>query len=220
MKIHKEGIKPVIFLSIVVIAIALLLFFLIPRSCYKPVFITMAIIYAAKLFFILRFFRVPYRVINKVDNGVISPADGTVIAIEEELESEYFNEKRLKISIFMSIYNVHVNFHPMSGTIEYVKYHPGKHLVANLPKASKNNEHNTVVIRQDEEKVVLYRQIAGFIARRIVCHLKQGMPAVQGEEMGMIRFGSRVDVFLPVNVEIAVNIGDKVTAQKSVLAYF
>jgi len=164
------------------------------------IFITGVIIYLMTLAFLLRFFRFPYRVINKVENGVISPADGKVIAIEEELESEYFNEKRLKISIFMSVHNVHVNFHPIDGTVEYVAHHPGKYLVANLPKASKENEHNTVVIKQDEEKIVLYRQIAGFIARRIVCHLKKGMQAVQGEEMGMIRFGSRVDVFLPVNV--------------------
>ena len=219
MKIHKEGIRPITVFSVIIIIATLSLVFLIPQ-CRMSIFITGVIIYLMTLAFLLRFFRFPYRVINKVENGVISPADGKVIAIEEELESEYFNEKRLKISIFMSVHNVHVNFHPIDGTVEYVAHHPGKYLVANLPKASKENEHNTVVIKQDEEKIVLYRQIAGFIARRIVCHLKKGMQAVQGEEMGMIRFGSRVDVFLPVNVEIAVNLGDKVRAQKSVLAYF
>ena len=219
MKIHKESIKPTAVFSAIMIAGVFLFAFLMPQYD-KPIVIAGTLFYLFALFFILRFFRVPFRVINKVDNGVISPADGTVIAIEEEFEDEYFNEKRLKISIFMSVHNVHVNFHPINGTVEYVKHHPGKYLVASLPKASKDNEHNTVVLKQDEEKVVLYRQIAGFVARRIVCHLKQGMTAVQGEEMGMIRFGSRVDVFLPVNAEIAVNLGDKVTAQKSVLAYF
>ena len=219
MKIHKESIKPIVAFSAIALVITFLLVFLMPQYC-KSILIVCAIIYVMKFLFILRFFRVPYRVINKVENGVISPADGTIIAIEEELESEYFNEKRLKMSIFMSVNNVHVNFHPISGTVEYVKYHPGKYFIAKLPKASKGNEHNTVVIKQNEEKVVLYRQIAGFIARRIVCHLKKGMPAVQGEEMGMIRFGSRVDVFLPTDAEVTVNIGDKVVAQKSVLAYF
>ena len=219
MKIHKESIKLIILFSVIALAITCLLVFLMPQYC-KPILITCTIIYVMKLLFILRFFRVPYRVINKVENGVISPADGTIIAIEEELESEYFNEKRLKISIFMSVNNVHVNFHPISGTVEYVKHHSGRYFIAKLPKASKENEHNTVVIKQNEERIILYRQIAGLIARRIVCHLKKGMLAVQGEEMGMIRFGSRVDVFLPVNSEVSVTVGDKVVAQKSVLAYF
>ena len=219
MKIHKESLRPVTFFSIVVFILVLLLGLLIPQYC-KLIFIAGAIFYLFTLFLILRFFRVPVRVINVVENGVISPADGTVIAIEEDIEDEYFNEKKVKISIFMSIHNVHVNFHPISGTVEYVKHHPGKYLIAKLPKASKENEHNTVVIKQNEERVVLYRQIAGLVARRIVCHLEKGMAAVQGEEMGMIRFGSRVDVFLPVDVEVTVNIGDKVRAQKSVLAYF
>ncbi len=219
MKIHKESIRPVIFISIFWIALILLLGITI-SSCSTFIFVTGTIFYLLILFGILRFFRVPNRVINKVDHGVISPADGTIVAIEEELEDEYFNDRRLKVSIFMSVHNVHVNYHPISGTVEYVGYHPGKYLVAKLPKASKDNEHNSIVIRREDHKAVLYRQIAGFIARRIVCRLQKGDTAVQGEEMGMIRFGSRVDVFLPLDVEIAVNIGDKVTAQKSVIAYF
>jgi len=219
MKIHKESLKPAIAITVIIIAVMAMAGFLMSQ-CHTLFFATGIVVYLTVLFFILRFFRVPCRVINKVEDGVISPADGTIIAIEEVFENEYFNEKRLKISIFMSVHNVHVNFHPISGTVEYVAYHPGKYLVARLPKASKENEHNTVVIKQNEERVVLYRQIAGFVARRIVCRLQIGMPAVQGEEMGMIRFGSRVDVFLPVNVEIAVNFGDKVRSQKSVIAYF
>lgn len=120
----------------------------------------------------------------------------------------------------MSIFNVHVNFFPIDGTVEYVGYHPGKYHVANLPKASNDNEHNSVVVRKDENRVVLFRQIAGFLARRIVCNIKKGDTANQGEEMGMIRFGSRVDVFVPLDAQINVQLGTPVRTQKTVLAYF
>jgi phosphatidylserine decarboxylase len=172
------------------------------------------------VFFVGRFFRVPYRVINKVETGVLCPADGTIVAIEEEVEQEYFKDRRVRISIFMSPNNVHVNTYPIDGNIEYVCYHPGKHLVASLPKASVDNEHNTVVVTKNEDEKVLFRQIAGFVARRIVSYAKQGTPAVQGEEMGIIKFGSRVDVFIPVGSQINVTIGDKVTSKKTVLSYF
>ena len=169
---------------------------------------------------VVRFFRVPRRHINRVENGVLSPADGTVISIEETTEHEYFKDSRIKISVFMSVYNVHVNFYPISGSVEYVAYHPGKYFVANLPKSSLDNEHNTVVVRRNENDVVLFRQIAGFVARRIVSYPQPGDYVEQGEVMGMIRFGSRVDVFLPLNAEVNVKVGDKVRTQKSVLAYF
>ena len=136
------------------------------------------------------------------------------------IEEEYFKDQRIRISVFMSVHNVHVNFFPIDGTVEYVGYHPGKYLIAKYPKSSVLNEHNTVVVKKSENEVVLFRQIAGYVARRIVSKVKVGQEAVQGEEMGMIRFGSRVDVFLPLNTEIAVKIGEKVRAQKSVLAYF
>ena len=120
----------------------------------------------------------------------------------------------------MSVHNVHVNSYPIDGTVEYLAYHPGKYLVASLPKASFDNEHNTVVVRKDENRVVLFRQIAGFVARRIISYAKEGERVEQGAEMGMIRFGSRVDVFLPLNAQVIVNVGDKVRAKKSLLAYF
>lgn len=219
MRIHKEGYKPIITVFIILLIINALFFFLIPvyRCPILSVVVAGSLIF---LFFVIRFFRVPSRVINTENEAVLSPADGTIIAIEEIIENEYLKDNRLKISIFMSAHNVHVNFFPIDGVVEYVQYHPGKYLLAKLPKSSVDNEHNTVVVRKNEEKIVLFRQIAGFVARRIVCHLKKGDPAVQGEEMGMIRFGSRVDVFLPLGVEVAVKNGDKVRGQKSVLAYF
>jgi phosphatidylserine decarboxylase len=171
-------------------------------------------------FLVVRFFRVPDRVINKVENGILSPADGTIVAIEEIFEDEYFKNKRLKISVFMSITNVHVNYFPIDGEVIYVCYHPGKHLVARYPKSSVYNEHQSVVVSKNEHETVLFRQIAGLIARRIAQQVKTGDIAVQGHEMGIIKFGSRVDVFLPLDCEPSVKIGDKVWAQKSVLAYF
>ncbi|MDR3046523.1 MAG: phosphatidylserine decarboxylase family protein [Bacteroidales bacterium] len=218
MRIHKEVKRSFAVATFVLIGLCILCLCLLPQHCLT-VGIAFLCIAVLVLGFILRFFRIPSRVVNICENGVISPADGTVIAIEEVVEEECFKENRIKISIFMSVFNVHVNFHPISGTVTYVKYHPGKYLIASLPKASTDNEHNSVVITNEAGVPVLYRQIAGLVARRIVCHLQEGMPAVQGEEMGMIRFGSRVDVFLPLDAETIVNVGDKVTAQKSVVAY-
>lgn len=219
MRIHKEGSVPILSVTISSILLISLLFLFYPgKNHIVPVIVTVLCVFFT--LFIIRFFRVPARIINKVDKGVISPADGTVIAVEESYENEFFKDNRLKISIFMSIYNVHVNFFPCDGKVEYVKYHPGKYFVAHLPKSSTDNEHNTVVVKKNEREIVLFRQIAGFVARRIVSKIEEGMEAVQGEEMGIIRFGSRVDVFLPLDVEVAVKNGDKVTAQKSVLAYF
>lgn len=169
---------------------------------------------------VIRFFRVPYRIINKVDNGVLSPADGTILSVGPAFEYEYFKDERLKISIFMSINNVHVNSYPMDGTVEYTAYHPGKYYLAKLPKSSVDNEHNTIVVGADEHDKVLFRQIAGFVARRIISYPEVGDVVKQGEEVGMIKFGSRVDVFLPLDVQVAVNKGDKVVSKKTVLAYF
>jgi phosphatidylserine decarboxylase len=149
---------------------------------------------------------------------VLSPADGIVAANEEVLEDEYFHEKRRQLSIFMSIYDVHINFFPFDGEVTYYKYHPGKFLLAFNPKSSTDNEHNTIILKDTKGREILVRQIAGFVARRIVCALEPGDQAVVGEELGMIRFGSRVDVFLPLDAEIKVKIGDKTTGKETVLA--
>jgi phosphatidylserine decarboxylase len=167
----------------------------------------------------IRFFRVPiWRKTTIEENAVLSPADGIVAANEEVLEDEYFHEKRRQISIFMSIYDVHINFFPFDGEVMYYKYHPGKFLLAFNPKSSTDNEHNTIILKDTKGREILVRQIAGFVARRIVCALEPGDQAVVGEELGMIRFGSRVDVFLPLDAEIKVKIGDKTTGKETVLA--
>ena len=167
----------------------------------------------------VRFFRVPiWRKTTIAENAVLSPADGIVAANEEVLEDEYFHEKRRQLSIFMSIYDVHINFFPFDGEVTYYKYHPGKFLLAFNPKSSTDNEHNTIILKDIKGREILVRQIAGFVARRIVCALEPGDQAVVGEELGMIRFGSRVDVFLPLDAEIKVKIGDKTTGKETVLA--
>lgn len=167
----------------------------------------------------IRFFRVPiWRKTTMEDDTVFSPADGTVAANEEVLEDEYFHDKRRQISIFMSIYDVHINFFPFNGEVTYYKYHPGKFLLAFNPKSSTDNEHNTIILKDTKGREVLVRQIAGFVARRIVCDLEPGDEAVVGEELGMIRFGSRVDVFLPLDADVKVKIGDKTIGKETVLA--
>ena len=167
----------------------------------------------------VRFFRVPiWRKTTIEENAVLSPDDGIVAANEEVLEDEYFHEKRRQLSIFMSIYDVHINFFPFDGEVTYYKYHPGKFLLAFNPKSSTDNEHNTIILKDTKGREILVRQIAGFVARRIVCALEPGDQAVVGEELGMIRFGSRVDVFLPLDAEIKVKIGDKTTGKETVLA--
>ena len=153
-----------------------------------------------------------------VENAVISPADGLVAANEVVMEDEYFHDQRRQISIFMSIYDVHINVVPFDGEVTYYKYHPGKFLVAFNPKSSSDNEHNTIILKDTKGREILVRQIAGFVARRIVCDLQPGDKAVAGEEMGMIRFGSRVDLFLPLDAEVKVKIGDRTISKESVIA--
>lgn len=219
MRIHKEG-----FNSILIAFIFVVLIFIGYKSAvpFNILFVDLLIgaALATFLFLVIRFFRVPKRMINKVSNGVVSPADGTIVQILEAFEDEYFQKDKIQISIFMSPLNVHVNTYPIDGTVSYTQYHPGKHFVASLPKASKDNEHNSVAVKNSKGEEVLFRQIAGMVARRIVSYVKEGAEAKQGEEMGIIKFGSRVDVFVPLDAKINVKVGDKVKSKKSVIAYF
>ena len=217
MKFHQAG-KLIIYVSFVTIALTSLFYVLLLAHLWWVNVIFFTIMLALGVL-IVRFFRVPTRVINKVDDGVLSPADGTIVYVGNAFEHEYFKEERLKISIFMSINNVHVNSYPITGEITYMAYHPGKYAVAKLPKSSVDNEHNTIVVRNGETEV-LFRQIAGFVARRIISYPEVGDQVEQGEEVGMIKFGSRVDVFLPKNAAVAVSKGDKVVSKKTVLAYY
>ena len=166
---------------------------------------------------ILQFFRSPQRVISRYDNTILCPADGKVVIIEEAEEPEYFKGRRLQVSVFMSPVNVHVNRNPISGVIKFFKYHPGKYLVAWNPKSSTLNERTTIVIQTTDGIEVLMRQIAGALARRIVWYVNEGDHVLQGDEYGFIKFGSRVDLFLPLDAKINVKVGDKVKGGITVL---
>ena len=220
-KIHKEGIVSIIIAFAIAFApVCAILYFY-----NMPVWLLVALVILHVYCFIqwllvIFFFRVPQRIVNRHENAVIAPADGTIVQILEDVETEYFNDKRIQISIFMSPLNVHVNSYPVDGEVIYVKYHPGKHLVASLPKASKDNEHNTVVQKHKNGEEVLFRQIAGAVARRIVSYAKKGEVVEQGAEMGIIKFGSRVDVFLPLSAKINVKLEEKVQSKITHLAYF
>ena len=216
-RIHEEGTKAILITLSVWVVILVGINLLWPHQDWWHIVLYVVAIAVNAL--IIRFFRVPiHRKTTILENAVISPADGEVAANEIVMEDEYFHEQRRQISIFMSIYNVHINFFPFDGAVTYYKYHPGKFLVAFKPKSSTENEHNSIVIKDAQGREVLVRQIAGFVARRIVCDLEPGDASVVGEEFGMIRFGSRVDVFLPVDAEVNVHIGQKVRAKSSVLA--
>lgn len=173
---------------------------------------------AVVLLAVLQFFRNPSREVTPRFHEILSPVDGKVVTVEEVEETEYFKEKRLQVSIFMSPLNVHVTRYPASGVIKYSKYHPGKYLVAWHPKSSTDNERTTIVVNTPRFGEILYRQIAGAVARRIINYAVKGQQVDQGEDAGFIKFGSRVDLFLPLDCKIAVKIGQKVVGGRSVIA--
>ncbi len=213
MKIHKEGRLIIFAVGIALIILNLLFSYLVPKAF--PFATLASILFYA---WVIHFFRHPHREIYLPDNNLIyAPADGKVVVIEEAEETEYFQDKRLQVSIFMSPMNVHVNRSPVSGTVNYLKYHPGRYLVAWHPKSSTENERTTVVIDNGEAEILL-RQIAGAMAKRIKTYLQVGQEVEQGGEMGFIKFGSRVDVFLPLDAQVEVKIGDKVKGNKTVIA--
>ena len=215
MIIHKEGISILIKLLIGLSIVCLGIFYWIP-SIYTGALVISLILFLL----VLQFFRNPNRqILSPSDNKIYAPADGKVVVIEESIENEYFKDKRLQVSIFMSPLNVHVNRNPISGIVNYIKHHEGKYLVAWHPKSSSENERTTVVI-ENEGAEVLLRQIAGAVAKRIVNYLEEGDQVVQGKDMGFIKFGSRVDLFLPIGTKINVEIGDKVKGNRTVIASF
>ncbi len=216
MTIHKEGRSIVAIVFTVLLAINLLICFFV--SVNPIVSWGLGIPSFLIFLFVVRFFRRPKRVLLTDEDTVYAPADGTVLVIEETEETEFLNEKRIQISIFMSVWNVHINWYPISGIIKYFKYHPGKFLVARLPKSSTENERTTVVVEDSKKRQILVRQIAGILARRIVYYAKEGINASQNSEMGFIRFGSRVDVFLPLDADIKVKLGDKTKGTQTILA--
>ena len=215
LKFHKEGAKIIFITCAVVVAIVLLSDSLITNFYILKFVQILSLIF---LILVLQFFRNPLRLTDINDTKIIAPVDGKVVVIEEVYESEYFKEKRLMVSIFMSPINVHVTRYAMNGIIKFSKYHPGKYLVAWHPKASEENERTTVVIENQAFGEVLYRQIAGALARRIVNYAKEGTQVVQGEDAGFIKFGSRVDLYLPIGTEINVKLNQKAVGGITVIA--
>lgn len=216
-RLHEEGTKAILITLAVVAVVAFIVNWFWPVQAWWHYLLYSFFLLALVL--VVRFFRVPiWRKTTLAENAVLAPADGVIAANEVVMEDEYFHDKRRQVSIFMSIYNVHINFFPFDGEVAFYKYHPGKFLVAFNPKSSSDNEHNTIVLKDAKGREILVRQIAGFVARRIVCDLKPGDKAVAGEELGMIRFGSRVDVFLPLDAEISMKIGEKTIGKETVLA--
>ena len=217
MKINKEGLK-IIATSGLVVAIVLAANCLMSIYGWLPMWATITILVVALGLwgFIIRFFREPARPLLKDDQIVFSPCDGEVVVVEPTEENEYIGCKCLQISVFMSVHNVHVNWFPVSGEVEYFKYHPGKFLVAWHPKSSEDNERTTTVVNTGKHKV-LFRQIAGFVARRIVSYAEVGKRVEQNTKCGFIKFGSRVDLLLPLDCEPLVKIGDKVVGSQTPL---
>ncbi|NLH53351.1 MAG: phosphatidylserine decarboxylase family protein [Bacteroidales bacterium] len=215
-RLHKEGFKIVPIIGLALLGLALGLTFFLPEFILKNYLIWGLFIVMITL--VTRFFRVPLRHSPQNSHQVFSSADGEVVVIEETTEKEYFKDTRIQVSVFMSIYNVHINWAPVTGEIIYQKYHPGKFLPAWMPKSSELNERNTFVIRTDEGHEVLVRQIAGTVARRIAWYKKPGERVQPGDQLGFIRFGSRVDIFMPVGTSIKVKLGEKVKGSETLLA--
>ena len=216
MTVHKEGYQTIALCGLFFVLLNISLFYFLP---YSVVWLSWVIFILSFLFFlfIISFFRVPKRALTLDKGKIIAPADGKVVVIEETVDEEYFKDKRLQISIFMSPANVHQNLNPVSGEVVYSQYHKGKYLVAWDPKSSTDNERHSVVIAGDHPEI-LVKQIAGAVARRIVNYLKVGQKVQQGGELGFIKFGSRVDVLLPAGTKVEVKLNEAVKGGITVLA--
>lgn len=217
MRIHKEG-KGSILMAICSFSILNLLSYTFISSQWWLIQVVFFLLTLSLMGLVLSFFRIPKRTLLEGDNLILAPCDGEVVVIEEVEPDEYFTERRLQISVFMSVLNVHVNRNPIQGEVIYSQYHKGKHLVAWHPKSSTANERHTVVYQHKSGKKVLAKQIAGALANRIVNYLVIGTVARQSEEMGFIKFGSRVDLLLPLEVKVNVKLGDKVKSGITTLA--
>ncbi|MDB3938202.1 phosphatidylserine decarboxylase family protein [Flavobacteriaceae bacterium] len=210
---HKEGHKIILLTFITVVILTLLLdYFSIQHKTYIQLFLII------QLIIVLQFFRNPKRITNFGDKNIVSPVDGKVVVIEEVFEPEYFKEKRIQVSIFMSPINVHVTRYPIGGQVTYSKYHPGKYLVAWHPKSSTENERTSIVVKNENCGEILYRQIAGALAKRIINYAKESSYVNQGDDAGFIKFGSRVDLFLPLDTKINVSLNQKVKGAEDIIA--
>lgn len=214
MRLHKEGYTIVLATILIWLTINYLVG-LTGETVFR-VFILLSTL--PLLILTIRFFRYPHRIIQAAPKSVLSPADGTIVAIEETTENEYFKDRRLQVSVFMSVYNVHINWNPVTGEITYFKHHSGHFMAAYLPKSSTMNERATTVIRMANGTEVLVRQIAGAVAKRIVTYSTVGKQVTQKDELGFIRFGSRVDIYLPLGTKVNVELCQEVTGSQTILA--
>jgi len=215
MTIHREGRTLLFVLLVILFAINWGISVFFPQPVIQNIVIGISIIF---YLLILQFFRIPVFKIEKNEKQILAPADGKVVVIEETEETEYLKGKRKQISIFMSPINVHVNLMPVTGSISYFKHHPGKYLVAWHPKSSTENERTTVVAKMKDGTEILFRQIAGALARRIKWYVKEGQTLEQGDEFGFIKFGSRVDIYLPLNAKVKVSVDQVTKGGKTVIA--
>ena len=218
MTIHREGFKTISITAIIFIAVNLIMFNWM-SAAYPLVTTFVFVLTLGLLLFIISFFRVPARTMLQQENAITSPCDGKVVVIEEITDEEYFKDRRIQVSVFMSPANVHLNTNPLTGEVLYSQYHKGKYLVAWHPKSSTENERHSVVLR-NQRTTILVKQIAGALAKRIVNYLQPGQQVIQGGELGFIKFGSRVDVLLPPDARIKVQLGQKVQAGITVLAEY
>lgn len=213
MKVHKEGYAILLVSFFALLALNVLAFLISHIAFYIVLFASVLL-----MLFLLRFFRIPNRTFSQDSNVVFAPADGKVVTIEEVFEDEFLKTKCIQVSVFMSVWNVHINWFPIKGLVKYYKYHPGEYLVAWHPKSSTHNERTTVVVERNDGVSILLRQIAGAVARRIICYAQEGANVEQCSQMGFIRFGSRVDIFLPLDSKVEVKIGQKTTGNSTVIA--
>ena len=212
MTFHREGRSIMLGSMVIFLGLSALNYFFLASTIFG-LFLFLEVGFFVLLYLIIQFFRIPNRTFNAAHDDIICPADGNVVVIEEVEETEYFKDKRIQVSIFMSPMNVHANYYPINGEVSYTKYHPGLFLVAWHPKSSTDNERSTCVVKHTSGTEVLFRQIAGALARRICYYAQIGDRAQQGAEFGFIKFGSRVDLFLPLGTKIDVVLGQKVKAK-------
>lgn len=215
--IHREGRKIIIAFLVFLVLLNFSIHYFFPDERLLHALLLTASL--GGILFVMMFFRNPKRRLFIEEGAIIAPADGKVVVIEETMEGEYFKDRRLQISIFMSVKNVHINRNPISGQVKYFKYHPGKYLLAWNPKSSTDNERTTFVIEDDDDNVeIMMRQIAGTVARRIKFYVEEGDEVTQGSEIGFIKFGSRVDLYLPLDSKVEVKVGEKVKGGQTVIA--
>ena len=220
MTLHREGTTTIIIAVIILGLIQWGNYWLYTKTEWLWLFLLLSAGALVMLYLVVQFFRIPKRTFTFTDSDILCPADGKVVVIEEVEETEYFKDRRIQVSIFMSPLNVHANYFPISGIVKYVKYHKGLFLVAWHPKSSTDNERSTVVVQHSSGQEVLFRQIAGAVARRICYYAKEGQTAETGQEFGFIKFGSRVDVFLPLGTKLDVKINQDVKAKLTKLGSF